>query len=70
MQQLAADGQGRYYKVEMGDDLQRLPALMLKEAATLRRASIEEKPFTPRVSLPGSPMLRASPPCRGWAGGP
>lgn len=58
MQALAKDGGGRFYGVAMGDDLNRLPALMLKEAATLRRAAIAERTFTPGASLPDSPMLR------------
>ena len=69
MKALAKDGGGRYYGVAMGDDLNRLPSLMLKEAATLRRAAINEKTFTPRASLAVSPMLRgitALPPLQGY----
>jgi uncharacterized membrane protein len=69
MKTLADDGGGRFYSVDMGDDLNRLPSLMLKEAATLRRAAINEKTFTPGASIPDSPMLRgirALPPLHGY----
>ncbi|MCC6574901.1 MAG: VWA domain-containing protein [Planctomycetes bacterium] len=58
MKRLAQDGAGRFYSVQMGDDLNRLPALILKEAATLRRAAVVEKDFGPLLLLPGSSMLR------------
>ncbi len=59
MQSLAARGGGRFRQLfPSRGDLDQLPALMLKEAATLRRASLVEKAFVPVVLLPDSPLLR------------
>lgn len=58
MKALAKNGNGRFYFVGMGSDLNRLPALMLKESATLRRAAIVEQEFTPGAVLPSSPIIR------------
>lgn len=59
MNLLASTGGGRFYRLYPGrGDLQRLPSLMLKEAATLRRATLSEDPFVPWVLLPESPILR------------
>lgn len=58
MRELARAGGGRFYQLDPHSELHRLPRLMLKEAATLRRASVKETPFTPITLLPSSPLLR------------
>lgn len=71
MQTLATQGGGRFYELKPSlGELEDLPRLMLKEAATLRRASIIEKNFVPSILLPNSPMIRgfgsAVPPLGGY----
>ena len=59
MRDLAKSGGGRFYElVPSLGQLSDLPRLMLKEAATLRRASISEEDFLPIVALPNSLLLR------------
>lgn len=57
MQDIATAGGGRFHLLQSGS-LKELPKLLLKEAATLRRSAVVERPFRPLVTLPGSPLLR------------
>ncbi|MCA9319571.1 MAG: hypothetical protein KDB53_02490, partial [Planctomycetes bacterium] len=51
-------GGGRYHEMTASDgDLRALPQFMIKEAATLRRASFDETPFVPLVQLGSSALL-------------
>ncbi len=59
MERLAALGGGRYRQLfPRRGDLSKLPALMLKEATTLRRSAVKETPFVPIVALGRSALLR------------
>jgi Mg-chelatase subunit ChlD len=62
---LAEKGGGRYYPVA---DPNQLPQIFVKEARTIRRRLILERPFTPLRTGVGSPLvggLSALPPLRG-----
>ena len=59
LEDLAALGGGRYIQLDRSmADLARIPRFIVREASRVRRPSIEEKPFTPLVSLPGSVLIR------------
>jgi len=65
LNELAQQGGGRYYPV---DNPNQLPQIFIKEARTLRRSLILERPFTPMFSETTSPLvtgLSALPPLRG-----
>jgi uncharacterized membrane protein len=49
LKQIARIGRGRYYEPNVSQ-LNRLPQIFIKEAATVRRAQISEETFTPRLA--------------------
>ncbi len=59
LEDLATCGGGRYIQLDRSSaDLARIPRFIVREASRIRRPSVEEKPFTPLVSLPGSILIR------------
>ena len=61
VQDLVRRGGGRFRQLHPSKgELAQLPQIMIKEAATLRRAALVEKEFTPVVTLPGSGLLRGT----------
>ncbi len=59
LEDLATFGGGRYIELDRTmADLARIPRFIIREASRVRRPSVEEEPFTPLVSLPGSVLIR------------